>query len=324
MNMDHHRMVLLGAGAIGLLAMGGGGVAMMIYAEKAKKLKARMALVMPQKKDAVAAVAPRPRVVRRAAPKQRGLVQYGETLFGCTPPCREASALQWWLVLPVALFCARLVVELPMALLGPWGMVLVLPIWVWISRKWWAKAEYDRRNLLYRQFPDSLAMIVRSVRVGIPVSEGIRAAAREQPSPTSEVLGMLSDQLAVGIPLDEALRTMAEKCGVAEYRFFATALTLQAQTGGGLAETLDNLGDVIRKRLALKSRAVALSGEAKMSSAILGSLPILAALALAVMNPKYISVLILDPAGNKVLAVAVGMLGAGVLTMRSLIRKALA
>lgn len=322
--MTTHRIMLLGVAFLTLLVLCGAGVALLIYGERSKKLAARMALVVPQKSASTNTELPRPRVVRRAAPKQRGLLQYGEVLFGCTPPCREASALQWWLVLPVALFCARLVVELPIALLGHWGMVLVLPIWIWISRKWWAKAEYDRRNLLYRQFPDSLAMIVRSVRVGIPVSEGIRAAAREQPSPTSEVLGALSDQLAVGIPLDEALRNMAEKCGVAEYRFFATALTLQAQTGGGLAETLDNLGDVIRKRLALKSRAVALSGEAKMSSAILGSLPVLAALALAVMNPKYISVLILDPGGNKVLAVAIGMLGAGVVTMRSLIRKALA
>jgi tight adherence protein B len=323
MSLDHRTMVL-GAAALGLLVVCGGAVALLLYAEKSKKIAERMALVMPQKTKASAAPAPRPRVVRKAAPRQRGLLQYAETIFGCTPPCREASALQWWIVLPVALFCARLVVELPKALIGPWGIVLIVPIWIWISRKWWAKAEYDRRNLLYRQFPDSLAMIVRSVRVGIPVSEGIRAAAREQPAPTSEVLGSLSDQLAVGIPLDEALRAMAEKCGVAEYRFFATALTLQAQTGGGLAETLDNLGDVIRKRLALKSRAVALSGEAKMSSAILGSLPILAAMALAVMNPKYISVLLLDPSGNKVLAVALGMLGAGVVTMRSLIRKALA
>ncbi len=321
--MSADRNLYLGLAAMALLGIIGGGVALLVHSSNSKKLAARMALVTPRKAGS-AAPPPRQRVVRRVAPKKRGSIQHLEQLFGCTPAARESSRLKWWVVIPVALLCARLVVEMPMALVGPWGMVALLPAWIWISRKWWAKAEYDRRNMLYQQFPDSLAMIVRSVRVGIPVSEGIRAAAREQPSPTAEVLGSLSDQLAVGVPLDEALRNMAEKCGVAEYRFFATALTLQAQTGGGLAETLDNLGDVIRKRLALKSRAVALSGEAKMSSAILGSLPVLAALALSVMNPTYISVLILDPGGNKVLAIAIGMLGAGVITMRSLIRKALA
>ncbi len=108
-------------------------------------------------------------------------------------------------------------------------------------------------------------MIVRSVRVGIPVTEGIRTVAREAPRPTAQEFSLLADQIRIGMPIEEALRELATRNQLPEYRFFATALALQNQTGGGLAETLENLGDVIRKRVALKGRAHALASEARTS-----------------------------------------------------------
>ena len=251
-----------------------------------------------------------------------GLARF-ERLFGCTPSCREASSLRWWIVLPVALVISRAVLELLVAVVGPLAAFATPVLWVMFSRMWWKRAEQKRRAALYTQFPDTLGMLVRAVRVGIPVSEAIRSAAREQPAPTSHVLAALSDQLSVGIPLDEALKAMADQCGLSEYRFFATALTLQAQTGGGLTETLENLADVIRKRLALRARAHALAGEARMSAAIIGILPIVAGIALLVLNPEYISLLITDPTGNTILAVAILMMGCGIMSMRAIIRKSL-
>ena len=146
-------------------------------------------------------------------------------------------------------------------------------VWVMLCRSFFNWSEQRRRNALYAQFPDALAMIVRAVRVGIPLGEGIRTVAREAASPTRVEFGLLYDRVAIGVTLEDALREMATRNNLQEYRFFTTALALQSQTGGGLSEALEGLADVMRRRLALQSRGNALAAEAKTSIIILASLP---------------------------------------------------
>ena len=93
--------------------------------------------------------------------------------------------------------------------------------------------------------------------------------------------------------------------------------------GGGLGETLENLSDVIRKRVALKERGFALAAEARTSAAILAALPFFTTGVLAIMNPSYVALLINDPGGQRILAVAVGLMLLGILIMRGMIRKSL-
>ncbi len=90
--------------------------------------------------------------------------------------------------------------------------------------------------------------------------------AQDSEAPTSVEFGRLYDQVSIGTPLEDALREMAARNKLPEYRFFATALALQSQTGGGLTETLENLADVVRKRVALKARGYALAAEARTSA----------------------------------------------------------
>ena len=87
--------------------------------------------------------------------------------------------------------------------------------------------------------------------------------------------------MSIGVTLEDALREMATRNDLQEYRFFATALALQSQTGGGLSDTLEGLADVMRKRLALTARGHALAAEAKTSIMILASLPFVSGGALA-------------------------------------------
>ena len=114
------------------------------------------------------------------------------------------------------------------------------------------------------------------------------------PNPTAGEFNRLVEQIAVGTPLDEAVTELAARTGLAEYRFFATALSLQTQTGGTLSETLENLADVIRKRAALKARGHAMTAEARTSSAILAMLPIVTGVMLYFLNPSYIMMLFTD------------------------------
>ena len=244
-------------------------------------------------------------------------------LFGYNPVHATYYPFRWWIVLAVALAGARLLALIAAAVTGPASLAIVPVAWPMLSRMVFNWSEHRRYTALYEQFPDALAMIVRAVRVGIPLGEGIRTVAREAAAPTQPEFAMLYDRVAMGVTLEDALREMAGRNKVPEYRFFATALALQSQTGGGLAEALDGLADVIRRRLALKARGEALAAEAKTSIIILASLPFVAGGALAVLNPHYVGRLFSEPGCKKVLIAAILMLSTGLLTMRGMIRKAL-
>ncbi|MBU6498120.1 MAG: type II secretion system F family protein [Rhodospirillales bacterium] len=244
-------------------------------------------------------------------------------LFGFHPARQDHYPLRWWVVLSGGLLAGRAGAELGALLLGPIALLLTPILWVFACRTFFNWSENRRRGALYRQFPDALAMIVRSVRVGIPLAEGIRTVAREALPPTRTEFASLHDQLAIGMTLDDALHDLAERNGLAEYRFFATALALQSQTGGGLSEALETLADVMRKRLALRQRASALAAEAKTSIVILAALPFVSGGALAVMNPAYIGRLFNETSGQHVLAAAILSLVSGLLVMRSIIARSL-
>jgi tight adherence protein B len=176
---------------------------------------------------------------------------------------------------------------------------------------------------MIRQFPDALDMIIRSIRVGIPVLGAIGTVAREAQPPTSQEFTKLGNDLAVGVPLDKAVTALADRNDLAEFRFFATAIGLQAQTGGGLSDTLESLADLIRKRIALKERGHALSSEARTSALILGSLPIVMGLGLWAMNPGYMQVLWTTSEGRMVMGAAMISLLCGAITMKVIISRSL-
>jgi tight adherence protein B len=251
------------------------------------------------------------------------LVLMAARLFGYDPAHAEHYLMRWWIVLGAALIPARAVAEMVGIFAGPWSLLIVPVAWVGFCRFVFGWSEERRRTTLYAQFPDALAMIVRAVRVGIPLGEGIHTVAREALPPTGQEFSLLYDRIAIGVTLEDALHEMAGRTGIPEYRFFATALALQGRTGGGLSEALDGLADVMRRRLALKARGLALAAEAKTSIGILASLPFVAGGALGVLNPHYIGRLFNEPGCQKVLLAAVVLLSGGLLVMRGMIRKAL-
>jgi tight adherence protein B len=201
---------------------------------------------------------------------------------------------------------------------------LAFPIaWVGLSRTFFGFFDRRFRERLLTQFPDALAMIVRSVRVGIPVQEAIRTVARELPDPTGPEFSRLVSEVSVGVNMDDAMNQMARRAGLPEYRFFATALSLQNQTGGALSETLDNLADVIRKRSALKAKGMAMASEAKATAGILAALPVVISLILWALNPSYIALLFNDPTGHNLLGAAVLSLITGLFVIRTIIKRSL-
>jgi tight adherence protein B len=245
------------------------------------------------------------------------------SVFGFEPAKLDRYPLRWWLILMITFAVAKGAEMLAADVIGSYSL-LVLPVaWVVLSRSVFGWFEKRFQDKLLHQFPDALAMIVRTVRVGIPVMRAIRNVSRDAPSPTRDVFGRLVNQITIGVALDKAVQEMAQRSGLPEYRFFATAITLQMQTGGTLSDTLENLADVIRRRVALKARAMALASEARTSAAVLAALPFVSGTAIWALNPAYIGMLFHPGLGRELLSAAALSLGCGLLVMRSLIRRSL-
>ena len=245
-------------------------------------------------------------------------------VIGYDPAKAARYPAPWWVAVPAALALARLGAAMAAGVLGSYALFAVPPAAVMLCRAFfgWADARYRQKLLV--QLPDALAMIVRAVRVGIPVAEAIHGVAQEAPAPTGSEFAQLHDQVLIGVPLEQGLRDLGRRSGLGEYRFFATAIGLQAQTGGGLTEVLENLADVVRKRVALQSRGRALSSEARTSALVLAVLPVATGGMIYVLDPAYVGVLFLSPKGHTLLGVAALSLAIGVGAMRMIIQKTLA
>ncbi len=253
----------------------------------------------------------------------RSAIRTVASIFAYNPDRAAIYPVGWFVVLPVALLLAFGARYAARDMMG-WLSWFTIPMnWIFFSRWFFNRVESKRRNALLSQFPDALAMIVRSIRVGVPVMDAVRNVSLAAPAPTSGEFAKLVEQISLGTPLDEAVTELAGRTGLAEYRFFATALALQTQTGGTLSETLENLADVIRKRAALKSRGHAMTAEARTSSAILAGLPVVVGGMLWVINPPYIMLLFTDPTGKTFFSTAIIFLAIGMFSIKAIIKSVL-
>jgi tight adherence protein B len=256
-------------------------------------------------------------------PRDQSVVGMAAWIFGFDLTVPERYPLRWWIVVAVTFTLAAGAHQLLAGLAGMLSWLVIPGGWIMMSRMFFGFFDRRQREMMLQQFPDALAMIVRSVRVGIPVQESIRTVAREAPHPTGPEFSRVINEVAVGVSMEDAMNQLARRSGLPEYRFFATALSLQTQTGGTLSETLENLADVIRKRAGLKAKGHALTSEAKATAAILAALPLVLGLLLWVLSPSYIGLLFTDPTGRNLFGAAVCSLLTGLGVIRTIIRRSL-
>ena len=170
------------------------------------------------------------------------------------------------------------------------------------------------------QFPEAIDLIVRGLRSGLPATESMKSVAEEMPAPVGVEFRAVTDAVKLGQTLEEAMWDVAERITTPEYKFFIVALSVQRETGGNLAETLENLSDVLRKRRQMKKKIKALASEPKASAWILGSLPFLMFGLISVINFGYIMQLFTDPRGPMLIAVGLTSQAIGVAVMAKMIR----
>ena len=162
-------------------------------------------------------------------------------------------------------------------------------------------------------------MMARTLRAGQGLAFGFNMVATEMPPPVSREFGRVFEEQNLGIPFDESLRDLSDRIPNLDLKFFVTALILQRQTGGDLAEILDKIGSLIRDRFRIWGQVQALTGEGRLSGIILLALPVVLFLAAYQLNRDYVMVLFTDPMGTKMLTAGVIMQILGALTIRKIV-----
>jgi tight adherence protein B len=251
-------------------------------------------------------------------------------LIGVDLQQAETYPVPWYLVPPLAVPATWAIMFLASHPLGGYKVLWFILKYFGSPVVWWMLTGMtfnwftNRRNTkLIEQFPDALNTIVRCVRVGIPMGEALRTVAKDAQEPTKMEFGILADKVTIGIPLDVALRELSLRVKLTEYQFFATAVTLQARSGGGITQTLETLAEVIRKRVGLKARGYALTAEARTTALGLSVLPFLAGGAIFVLQRPYMMLLFDTKSGQSVLGAAILLMGIGMGTIQFMISNVL-
>ena len=177
----------------------------------------------------------------------------------------------------------------------------------------WMMFRRSRRlGKFTKQLPEALSLIARALRSGHSLASGLKVVCDEMQDPIGKEMNITYEEQNLGIPLDIALKNMFKRVPNLDLKFFATAVAIQRQSGGDLAEILDKISHVTRERQELLGHVQALTGEGRISGIVLMGLPVAIFLCVWKMNPDYVMILFTDEMGRKMVGVAIGlqMLGA--------------
>jgi tight adherence protein B len=228
------------------------------------------------------------------------------------------------LIAPIALFFLLLLVMGALGFaIGPGRLLIVatfaaalgafLPILVLQY-----KAAKTRKKM-EEQFPTALDVFVRGLRAGHPIAAALDLLTIEMPDPIGSEFGVVVDEVTYGAELRDALQAMAERWDLDDMRMFVVSLSVQNETGGNLAEILDNLSQVIRERHSMMLKVRALSSEGRMTAVMLTILPVFAFTFLFIMNPGFYLDVADDPAFVPGFVALVAMYFIGFYTIRKMV-----
>ncbi|GAB5505049.1 MAG: type II secretion system F family protein [Rhizobiaceae bacterium] len=186
--------------------------------------------------------------------------------------------------------------------------------------RWFVSFRRGRRvKAFLNEFPNALDVIVRAVKSGLPLNDGIRLIATESQEPVKSEFRRIVEAQQVGVSTSEATMRMQETMPCPEAGFFGIVIQIQSQAGGNLSEALGNLSRVLRDRKKMKAKVQALSMEAKASAAIIGALPFIVAFLVYLTSPSYIMPLFTTSKGHLILGISAIWMTMGVFVMKKMI-----
>jgi tight adherence protein B len=177
-----------------------------------------------------------------------------------------------------------------------------------------AQANKKKTEFL-KQFPDAIDMMIRGVKAGLNIARIVKLVSMEAKDPIASEYKTISQKFDLGIEPEKVLLDAADKIDIEEFRFLVVALILQMENGGVLAEILQNLSGIIRKRLELDLKLKAMSAEARMSAIVISVLPFVFAGIMAVVNPNHLKEFVTPGTGQTLLKVAITLFSIGTFMM---------
>ncbi len=198
------------------------------------------------------------------------------------------------------------------------GIIAALPLGMlpvmfmrWKKRRKAARFE--------KAMPEAMELLARSLRAGHTLGSTIEMVSLEVPPPLGTEFRITYEEQRLGLSLPQALRRMGERVASQDLRYFVTAVLIQAETGGNLAEILENIGGVIRERMMLKGKVKGLTAEGRFSALILGFLPVFTFFVLLYLNQSYVMLLMTDPLGKQMLMGGILSIVLGALVMKKMV-----
>ncbi|MBT2187258.1 type II secretion system F family protein [Sphingobium nicotianae] len=199
------------------------------------------------------------------------------------------------------------------------ALVLAICIGIVLPMLFLAQVAQKRRAKMQEQFPVALDIFVRGLRAGHPIASALNLLATEMEDPIGSEFGLVTDEVAYGADLRDSLQDMADRWDLEDMRMFVVSLSVQNETGGNLAEILENLSQVIRERASMYMKVRALSSEGRMSAKVLTALPIGTFALVFATNPAFYLEYSNDPAFIMGFSLLIGLYLLGVFIIRRMV-----
>jgi tight adherence protein B len=200
---------------------------------------------------------------------------------------------------------------------GPLMSVMLLPIGGALPIMVVSQKRARRSRKLSEQLPDALDMMGRSLRAGHALSSSFKMVASELPAPVSLEFARAFEEQNLGLPFEKAIAQMVKRCPTnRDLKIFAVSVIVQKETGGNLVEIIEKIAETIRQRYRFFGKLDTLTAEGRMSSYILGALPILTGLFIGFTNPPYVKLLFITHMGNMIFGYACASWLVGFVVMR--------
>jgi tight adherence protein B len=178
----------------------------------------------------------------------------------------------------------------------------------------------SRLKRFEEQFPEALDLLSRGIRAGHAFQTAMGMVADELPEPVGPEFKKTFDQQNFGLPLRDALNELADRIAILDVRFFVTAVLIQRDTGGNLAEILDNLAHVVRERFKIRRQIRVHTAHGRFTGYVLLALPAALAVALSFINPEHMQLLFHEHMGQLMLIGAIVMQTIGYIWIRQVIK----
>jgi tight adherence protein B len=177
-----------------------------------------------------------------------------------------------------------------------------------------------RFNAFEELLPEAIDLVGRALRAGHPLSAGFKMAADDGPEPVATEFRRVFEEQRFGLPVQDSLLSMADRVNLVDVRILVTAILIQREVGGNLAEILDNLAAVVRARFTIRRQIRVYTAQGRMTGYLLSALPLILFALLYTINAQYMSILFTDPIGKILVVVAVTMQFIGFLWIRKIIK----